>query len=139
MSRTVRIISFVLSLFCLATIIYLSLSREVFIPQYIMGEDKGAHFLAYMALGFLFFMCFHNSVHHRIIVSNLMPLLGATFLAFLCGYAIELFQPYFGRNFEPGDLIADGTGALSGAVIGLLCVFFMCWIERRKRHRYSNI
>ena len=50
MSRTVRIISFVLSLFCLATIIYLSLSRDVFIPQYIMGEDKGAHFLAYMAL-----------------------------------------------------------------------------------------
>ena len=138
MSRTVRIISFILSLICLSAIIYLSLSKNVFVPQYIVGEDKGAHFLAYMALGFLFFLCFHNSVYHRIIVSNLMPVLGATSLSFLCGYAIELCQPYFGRYFEAGDLVADGAGSLSGAVLGLFCVFFMCWIERRKRHRYIN-
>lgn len=138
MSKTVRIISFILSLICLGAIIYLSLAKNVFVPQYVLGEDKGAHFLAYTALGFLFFMCFHNAVHHRIIVSNLMPLLGATSLSFLCGYAIELCQPHFGRYFEAGDLIADGTGSLTGALIGLVCVFFMCLIERRKRHRYSN-
>ena len=93
MSRTVRVIAFILSLLCLAVIVYLSLAKNVSVPEYVLGKDKGAHFLAYMALGFLFFFCFHNAVYHRIIVSNLMPVLGATSLSFLCGYAIELCQP----------------------------------------------
>ena len=128
MSRTVRTIAFVLSLVCLGVIVYLSLAKDISVPDYIYGKDKGAHFLAYMALGFLFFVCFHNSVHHRIIVSNLMPVLGASSLSFLCGYAIELCQPHFGRLFEVADLMADGLGSLAGAVVGLFCVFFMCLI-----------
>ena len=68
MSRAVRIIGFVLSLVCLGVIVYLSLAMDVNVPQYIVGKDKGAHFLAYMALGFLFFVDFHNSVRHRIFV-----------------------------------------------------------------------
>ena len=135
MSRTVRVIAFVLSLVCLAVIVYLSLAKDIFVPEYVFGRDKGAHFLAYTALGFLFFFCFHNAVYHRIIVSNLMPVLGASSLSFLCGYAIELCQPHFGRYFEVGDLVADGLGSFTGAVIGLFCVFFMCWIERRRRLR----
>lgn len=134
MSRTVRMIAFVLSLICLGVIIYLSLAKDISVPEYIYGKDKGAHFLAYMALGFLFFLCFHNSVHHRIMVSNLMPVLGAFSLSFLCGYAIELCQPHFGRSFELADLVADALGSLAGALIGLFCVFFMCLIERRRRH-----
>ena len=134
MSRTVRIIGFVLSLVCLAVIVYLSFATDISVPD-MVGKDKGAHFLAYTALGFLFFVCFHNSVHRRIIVLNLMPVFGAVSLSFLCGYAIELCQPHFGRSFEAGDLVADGLGSLAGAVIGLFCVFFMCWIERRRRHR----
>ena len=124
-----------LSLVCLGVIVYLSLATDISVPEYVVGKDKGAHFLAYMALGFLFFACFHNSVHHRIIVSNLMPVLGASSLSFLCGYAIELCQPHFGRYFEIADLVADGLGSLAGAFVGLLCVFFMCLIERRRRHR----
>ena len=135
MSRKLRILSFVLSLMCLVVIVYLSLAREISVPEYIYGKDKGAHFLAYMALGFLFFLCFHNSVHRRVIVQNLLPVVGATSLSFLCGYTIELSQPYFGRYFEVADLVADGLGSLAGAVIGLLCVFFVCWIERRRKHR----
>ena len=133
MSKAVRIIGFVLSLICLAVIVYLSLANDVNVPQYIVGKDKGAHFLAYMALGFLFFVDFHNSVRHRIFLSNLMPVLGAFFLSFLCGYTIELCQPRFGRFFEAADLIADGLGALTGALIGLLCVYFVCLIERRRK------
>ena len=135
MSRTVRVIAFVLSLVCLAVIVYLSLAKDISVPEYVFGRDKGAHFLAYTALGFLFFFCFHNAVYHRIIVLNLMPVLGASSLSFLCGYAIELCQPHFGRYFEVADLVADGLGSFTGAVIGLFCVFFMCWIERRRRHR----
>lgn len=135
MSKAVRIIGFVLSLVCLAVIVYLSLAKDVNVPQYIVGKDKGAHFLAYMALGFLFFVDFHNSVRHRIFLSNLMPVLGAFFLSFLCGYTIELCQPRFGRFFEAADLIADGLGALTGALIGLLCVYFVCLIERRRKKK----
>ncbi len=135
MSKAVRIIGFVLSLICLAVIVYLSLAKDVNVPQYIVGKDKGAHFLAYMALGFLFFVDFHNSVRHRIFLSNLMPVLGAFFLSFLCGYTIELCQPRFGRFFEAADLIADGLGALVGALIGLLCVYFVCLIERRRKKK----
>ncbi len=135
MSKAVRIIGFVLSLICLAVIVYLSLAEDVNVPQYIVGKDKGAHFLAYMALGFLFFVDFHNSVRHRIFLSNLMPVLGAFFLSFLCGYTIELCQPRFGRFFEAADLIADGLGALVGALIGLLCVYFVCLIERRRKKK----
>jgi len=134
-SKAVRIIGFVLSLICLAVIVYLSLAEDVNVPQYIVGKDKGAHFLAYMALGFLFFVDFHNSVRHRIFLSNLMPVLGAFFLSFLCGYTIELCQPRFGRFFEAADLIADGLGALTGALIGLLCVYFVCLIERRRKKK----
>jgi VanZ family protein len=134
-SKAVRIIGFVLSLICLAVIVYLSLAEDVNVPQYIVGKDKGAHFLAYMALGFLFFVDFHNSVRHRIFLSNLMPVLGAFFLSFLCGYTIELCQPRFGRFFEAADLIADGLGALVGALIGLLCVYFVCLIERRRKKK----
>ena len=135
MSKAVRIIGFVLSLICLAVIVYLSLANDVNVPQYIVGKDKGAHFLAYMALGFLFFVDFHNSVRHRIFLSNLMPVIGAFFLSFLCGYTIELCQPRFGRFFEVADLIADGLGALAGALIGLLCVYFVCLIERRGKKK----
>ena len=135
MFRTVRVIAFVLSIVCLAVIVYLSLARDVSMPEHIPGEDKGAHFLAYTALGFFLLFCFYNAVYHRIIVSNLMPVLGAASLASLCGYAIELCQPHFGRFFEVADIVADGLGSLTGAVIGLFCVFFMCRIERRRRHR----
>ena len=135
MSRTVRVIAFVLSLVCLAVIVYLSLAKDISVPEYVFGRDKGAHYLAYTALGFLFFFCFHNAVYHRIIVLNLMPVLGASSLSFLCGYAIELCQPHFGRYFEVADLVADGLGSFMGAVIGLFCVFFMCFLERRRRHR----
>ena len=138
MSKTVRIIGFILSLVCLAAIVYLSLAKDVSVPEYVLGKDKGAHFLAYMALGFLFFVCFHNAVYHRIIVLNLLPLLGAFSLSFLCGYAIELCQPHFGRYFEVMDLVADGLDSFAGAVIGLFCVFFMCLIERRRKHRYYS-
>lgn len=135
MSKAVRIIGFVLTLVCLAVIAYLSLSGDVNVPEYIVGRDKGAHFLAYMALGFLLFVDFHNSVRHRILISNLMPVFGAFCLSFLCGYTIELCQPRFGRFFEVADMVADGLGSMVGALIGLLCVYFVYLIERRRKHK----
>ena len=75
------------------------------------------------------------ALHDSAIVSNLLPVIGASSLSFLCGYAIELCQPHFGRYFEVADLVADALGSYAGAVLGLVCVFFMCFLERRRRHR----
>ena len=41
MSRTVRVIAFILSLLCLAVIVYLSLAKNVSVPEYVLGKDKG--------------------------------------------------------------------------------------------------
>ena len=44
---------------------------------------------------------------------------GAVALAGLAyGGAIELVQPFTGRSAEWGDLLADGIGALAGALLG---------------------
>ncbi|WP_120499796.1 VanZ family protein [Roseovarius sp. EL26] len=41
-------------------------------------------------------------------------------LAICYGGIIELIQPMFGRGAELGDLIADGLGAMTGALPGLI-------------------
>lgn len=38
--------------------------------------------------------------------------------AVLYGSLIEVIQPYFGRNFDVGDILADGAGALAGSLMG---------------------
>ena len=135
MSRIVRIIGFVLSLICMAAIVYLSFASKVLITNYVIGGDKGGHFLAYTALSFLFLICFAVYSRKRILVNNLMPMLGAFALSFICAYCIELIQPYFRRAFEMADLLAGALGSLCGVVLGLLCVLLVCAIERRRASR----
>ena len=45
------------------------------------------------------------------------------------GGTIEVLQPYFGRQAEWADLLADGLGAILGAGTG--CALSVCW---RSRH-----
>ncbi len=135
MSRTLRILGFILSLVCLCVIVYFSFAKDVTITRYVVGQDKGGHFLAYMALGFLFFLCFCNYVQKRLFVLNLLPMLGAMSLSFLCGYAIELLQPIFGRSFETLDLLSDALGSLAGVVLCFICVLLLTLIERRRSRR----
>jgi len=134
-SRVVRIIGFVLSLICMAVIVYLSFATDVLITNYVVGGDKGGHFLAYTTLSFLFLICFAVYSRNRILIRNLMPMLGAFSLSFVCAYCIELIQPYFHRTFEPADLLAGALGSLSGIIIGFFCVLLVCTIERRRASR----
>ncbi len=113
-------------------ITYLSVARNVLLTQYVIGGDKGGHFLAYTALSFLFFLCFANYSRRRLFIRNLLPMAGAFSLSFVCSYCIELIQPSFRRAFELADLLAGALGSLCGVFIGFLCVFLVCHIERRR-------
>ena len=135
MAKALKYLGFILSLLCLGFIVYLSLLPQVTIPDFVKGGDKSAHFLAYMALGFLLFLCFSDIDSRLFVRSNLLPLLSAFALSSLCGYALELFQPVFGRCFEQYDLLADFAGSFIGCIVGLLCVDLIFLIERRNRKK----
>ena len=135
MARALRTIGFILSVVCLGAIVYLSFAGNVNSPDFIAGKDKGGHFLAYMALSFLFFLSFCSFSHNAYFRRNLLPMAGAFLLASVCGYAIELCQPRFGRNFEVMDLAFDAAGAFAGVVLCSLCVLSLVSIESRRHRR----
>ena len=128
MSKAVKILSFILSMACLAVIVYFSLFKEAVLT----GTDKNGHFLAYFAQGFLFFLCFSNLSLKGFFLKNLLPFFCAVFLSFIFGYAIELIQPSFGRVFEAMDLAADALGSFGGALLGFICVLIVRKIEISK-------
>ena len=72
------------------------------------GVDKLVHFLAFAALVM------------PMAYARRLPL----FLIILAGTAygglIELIQPYVGRSGEWGDLLADGSGSLAGALVAAM-------------------
>lgn len=135
MSKVIKTIGAILSVICLALIVFLSVKSSVKIPTFIKGADKGAHFLAYIALSFLFFLAFCSPSRRHYLGRNILPFIASAALAFLVGYAIELCQPYFGRSFELLDLAADGIGAALGSLLGLFCVFLMSIIEKHRSER----
>ena len=107
MARALKIIGFILSIVCLGAIVYLAFAGNVRVPEALARKDKLGHFLAYTALGFLFFLSFCSFSDTGFFRRNILSLLGAFMLSFACGYAIELCQPSFGRHFELLDLAAD--------------------------------
>lgn len=132
MGKALRIIGIVLSLGCLAAIVVLSLASDVSIPKYVVGADKGAHFLAYCALSFSLFLAFFRYEGDRLAKRNVLPWASAFLLSFMVGYLIELIQPAFERSFEVLDLVADGAGALTGTLFGIVCVVLVLKIANRK-------
>jgi hypothetical protein len=70
------------------------------------GSDKHYHFLAFAALAFS-----QPFARPGLVVP---VVIGAT----CYGGFIELIQPSFGRTAEWSDLLADGLGAIAGAVAG---------------------
>ena len=135
MARALKIIGFILSIVCLGAIVYLSFAGNVRVPEALARKDKLGHFLAYTALGFLFFLSFCSFSNTGFFRRNILSLLGAFMLSFACGYAIELCQPSFGRHFELLDLAADAAGSLAGVVLCCICVVCLNAIERRRHVR----
>jgi len=134
MYRFLRISGFILSLICMALIVYLSFSSIYDIPEYI-GGDKGGHFLAYMALSAVLFLSFASYGGRGLLPRNLLPLASAFSISFVFSYAIELCQPYFSRHFDIADLVAGSIGAVCGCIISFLFVLLVCTIERRRVNR----
>jgi VanZ family protein len=74
-------------------------------PQGIPGFDKLAHTAAFAVLAMPMAWCHPHRWR-------------AVALAVLAyGGAIEIVQPFTGRTASWGDLLADGTGAVAGAVL----------------------
>lgn len=79
------------------------------------GRDKLARIITFLLLSF-YPAAFFRSLRIGLIIS--------TFIAPL-GFILELFQKYVpGRNFSPGDMIANNLGAIIGITMALAIRFF---------------
>ena len=79
------------------------------------GRDKAARVVTFMLLSF-YPVAFFPSIRMGLMVS--------TFVAPL-GFLLEVFQKYVpGRNFSPGDMIANNIGAIIGIILALTIRFF---------------
>lgn len=98
--------------------------------------DKGAHMLAYVALGF--FLTLSISVERpgakggSVIRSHMWRLLIVWGVSIIVGSIIEMVQPFFQRGFEVLDIVADGIGSLVGI---LLATAVVVWIHHRDTRR----
>jgi len=81
------------------------------------GSDKSHHFLAFFALTLP--LSFAQSRHA----------LWITPLAVAYGGAIELIQPFVGRDKDAYDFLADALGAGGGAALGVA----LYWLRSRAR------
>ena len=131
MLKAVRIISLVLAVVVLGVIGYYTFGTNVQLAEVFTTSFKLGHFLAYMALGFLIFICYADFARRRWVGRNILPMLSAVLISTLVGYAGELCQPFFGRFFALYDMFIDAMGALTGSLLGLVCVVLMCKIEKR--------
>jgi len=80
-----------------------------------LGKDKIARFIIFALLAF-YPVAFFPSIRIGLIIStSIAPL----------GFLLELFQRYVpGRNFSPGDMIANNVGAVIGILLALVIRFF---------------
>lgn len=95
----------------------------------IMWMDKVVHGVLYTVLTFLFLLCSQPVAHDDqtgdlIILPD--RLLAMTIIVMLVGLLDELTQPWFGRNAEVLDLVADFTAIFPGA-----CLFLLSHIVRQ--------
>lgn len=102
-----------LSGFCLLIFVQSSLPSPDMGPD-LPGQDKLLHLAAYAVLGFLAGRAFATL---RGLRSGLAVCLAAFLFAFLFGLSDEWHQSFVpGRMADGWDLLADGMGALIGAV-----------------------
>lgn len=76
--------------------------------QGVPGVDKLAHFLAFAVLAM------------PMAYARRLPLWQIVLAGVAYGGLIELIQPHVGRSAEWGDLLADGLGVVSGALVAAM-------------------
>ena len=110
----------------LAFIITLLTLLPVSAPQGVPGTDKAHHLLGFAALTLPSALLYPRSL---VIV---LP------CSLLFGGAIELIQPYVGRQGEFADFSADAVGALVGVGVGLALRTVTIAVVARQRRRAST-
>jgi VanZ family protein len=88
-------------------------------------NDKAIHALAYAILAFL------PIIHERREFA-----IAAALGVMALGIGIEFIQPYWGRNYEVGDMVADGLGIFIGA-LAAIPLRFTTWMRRLKSQDLS--
>lgn len=120
-------IGIILTALCASLILLFSLENGSSVPSvsWIPFADKGAHALAYAALGFsVALWALQGKRRFR------FPLCLVVLVAF--GGCIELLQPEFGRAKELLDFLSDGIGSLVGLLFGMSFLFSLDrWWKRR--------
>ncbi|WP_395663074.1 VanZ family protein [Aestuariivirga sp.] len=104
---TSRLITLALLVTLVLTLVIGHLTLSPNLDSGVPGSDKAHHFLAFFAL--------------VLPVSFARPRLAMwiTLAAVAYGGAIELIQPYVGRDRDFMDFLADSAGAVSGMIAGL--------------------
>ena len=89
------------------------------LERHVMGSDKAHHLIAFAAL------ILPAATAAPRVLWRLWP------LALLYGGAIELIQPWVGRDGDIRDALADGLGLCLGTALGL----FLHWLRSRAAAR----
>ncbi len=93
----------------------LDLNEDDLFPHF----DKVIHFCLYFGLNLLLLTTMRLFRKHRTPLS-VRTILTTTLFAILYSLVIEYLQPYFGREMEMLDGVANISGAITGAVLFLL-------------------
>ena len=89
---------------------------------------KCAHFLEYMALGFMARLCLESWFGHKVKNKRLLALIGfGAGTAYACTDEAHQLR-IDGRSGQWTDVLVDGCGVLAGAALGTLAV----WLVNRK-------
>ena len=110
----------------LAVIIAILTLLPVSAPQGVPGTDKAHHLLGFAAMTLPSALLYPRSL------AIVLP------CSLLFGGAIELIQPYVGRQGEFADFSADAVGALIGIGVGLALRTVTIAVIARHRHRAST-
>lgn len=104
---------------CAAVVLVLSVLPDMVPSTAQSNIDKLYHFAAYLVLGWLWAGAFLNSAFFK--TKGMPTAFAAAFaISFIFGMVVEIIQSYIPyRDAETLDLLANGAGALAGAVIQL--------------------
>ena len=125
-----------LILFLVTVLSLLPSSGSTGLITWIPFGDKGAHALAYAALGFCMFCAVAVSCGDCHLVGtmgvNRWRAVAIFVLLMMIGILIEVVQPQFGRSSEWLDVFADGLGSISGIALGTMAFALGEYCELRR-------
>lgn len=136
----IRVTARILSPVVIAVITYFSLiPGSDLASRSLLGilGDKGAHMLAYVALGFFLTLSFSverpGAKGISVISSQCWRFLLVWGVTIMVGSIIEIVQPFFQRGFEVLDIVADGIGSLAGILLAAgVVVLIHHWDRKRE-------